>query len=794
MLQPKEFGKQDVKMTTRNFADLYDSYYFAHYRSDSGRPYERDEEWLRFFRHIAQRIVLDIKPRTVLDAGCAMGFLVECLRGIGVAAFGVDISEYAIEQVHPDIKPYCWTGSVTEPFPQKYDLIVCIEVVEHMPAVDAEVAIQNFCRHTDDILFSSSPEDYKEATHFNVRPPESWAEIFARYGFFRDVEYDSSFITPWAARFRRINDPIVRTLVAYERRLWRLAGENNALRSHLIEQRTELAEREKRETSLKEQVDRSEAQQQSLREEIRISEQNLSLSQANESGLVQRHAKLMAEFNHLRFMMQQRENEFGELSSILDRIYNSHGWKALDFYYRIRNGFFRPGSKRRQVARFIWNLAWHRKNAKINSDNHQKESSKITSIDKVTPVDTITTRRTRSPGSAAHILVISGDVLPFPGLPTTGAGLRAWGIGEGLRSRGHVVSYAMPKEAAEKSGYSGTEAHLIDSSRLELTIQEVKPDILVFQHWPWVSHLTNHVEPYVVIDFHGPLLLETLFREADYVGKIVDYKLLSLSRADYFICAGRKQLYYYLGWLLAAGVDVRDFGIATVPFSLSPHCPAHLSWPEEPVFVYGGVFLPWQNPALGLQILVEELERTGRGSLEFFGGKHPWMELPSHSWDSIRTQLNTSERVHFRPLMPRNELLKHYSEASVAWDLMERNPERELAFTSRTVEYLWCGLPVVYNNYSELSEYIAEYDAGWVIDPSNKTEIRQTVREIFECPALVRRKGENAQRLVRERLTWDVAIEPLDTYCKNPYRAKRIIDGPLLTKSNAAFIPSDNLI
>jgi len=58
-----------------------------------------------------------------------------------------------------------------------------------------------------------------------------------------------------------------------------------------------------------------------------------------------------------------------------------------------------------------------------------------------------------------------------------------------------------------------------------------------------------------------------------------------------------------------------------------------------------------------------------------------------------------SRHVRFYPPTPRDKLINEYTGASVAWDVMARNPERELAFTSRTVEYL--GLPVVYNNYAE---------------------------------------------------------------------------------------------
>jgi hypothetical protein len=66
---------------------------------------ERNAAWLGLFSGIAEHIFQDIHPTTVLDAGCAMGFLVESLRKKGIQSFGIDISEYAIQNVHPDVRP-----------------------------------------------------------------------------------------------------------------------------------------------------------------------------------------------------------------------------------------------------------------------------------------------------------------------------------------------------------------------------------------------------------------------------------------------------------------------------------------------------------------------------------------------------------------------------------------------------------------------------------------------------------------------------------------------------------------
>ena len=126
-------------------------------------------------------------------------------------------------------------GSVTEPFPRRYDLIVSIEVLEHLAPQDSETAVANLCNFCDDVLFSSTPYDYKEASHINVQPVEYWAELFAKEGFTRDVNFNASFITPWTVRYRKTGNPLHRIVRDYERKFWFLWKENNDLRERIFE-------------------------------------------------------------------------------------------------------------------------------------------------------------------------------------------------------------------------------------------------------------------------------------------------------------------------------------------------------------------------------------------------------------------------------------------------------------------------------------------------------------------------------------------------------------------------------
>lgn len=183
----------------------YDQHYYDNYHTETGPvPYVREHgPWLQMFRATAEFIEKTIQPHRVLDAGCAKGFLVEALRDRGIEAFGVDISEYAISEVRPDIRPYCRVGSLVDPLSERYDLITCIEVLEHLTEEEARRAIANICQSTSDVLFSSSPDDFDEPTHVTVRPRNYWADLFAECGFSLDVEFDARTVAPHAMRFRR---------------------------------------------------------------------------------------------------------------------------------------------------------------------------------------------------------------------------------------------------------------------------------------------------------------------------------------------------------------------------------------------------------------------------------------------------------------------------------------------------------------------------------------------------------------------------------------------------------------
>lgn len=176
-----------------------------YYKSHCGPiPYDRSEpHWIEFFGKIADELVRMFRPRRIFDAGCAHGFLVEALWDRGVEAWGRDISDFAISQVRPDVRPYCSIGTLTEPIEGSFDVITCIEVLEHMTAEEGTQAIANMTAAASRIVFSSSPSDFTEPTHINVKPPIYWIRAFAQHNFSPAIDARLTSITPYALTFER---------------------------------------------------------------------------------------------------------------------------------------------------------------------------------------------------------------------------------------------------------------------------------------------------------------------------------------------------------------------------------------------------------------------------------------------------------------------------------------------------------------------------------------------------------------------------------------------------------------
>jgi SAM-dependent methyltransferase len=228
-------------MKPRDFSLFQEASYTNRYLTlqlESQNPVE-------LFSKLAQRLVDELQPETVLEVGCDNGLLVGELRKRGVQAWGIDQSSEAIREAQLEIAPFLKVTDPYDPLPRNYDLIVCLEAVAYLQPVEAERVIQNLCQHTDDVLFSSNPFFQEGVNPSGIQAPAYWAGLFARHDFYHDLDYPAETIAPWCMRFRKTHMTIDETISIYETLVWQSRMAIRASRTLGVETHLELAQRER---------------------------------------------------------------------------------------------------------------------------------------------------------------------------------------------------------------------------------------------------------------------------------------------------------------------------------------------------------------------------------------------------------------------------------------------------------------------------------------------------------------------------------------------------------------------
>ena len=384
----------------------------------------------------------------------------------------------------------------------------------------------------------------------------------------------------------------------------------------------------------------------------------------------------------------------------------------------------------------------------------------------------------------SNVLVLANSVVPLPGLPTNGGGLRAWTLARGLESAGHAVTLLFPRHSLDEQlvgiapdDRAAALPHTFLWEAINETIARVTPDVVVASSWILAGQIHDCPAP-LVVDLAGPLLLEFLAQDPAKGAALAHLKTAALAGADYVTCAGERQRPYFAPWLLLGGFTPEDCGarLGVVPISCDPMQEEHAPPNAEPRFLFAGMTYAWQDPLRALRATLAAIERHGRGRLVIHADFHPVHSQGAAWFAELRALVADHPHVTLGGVLPYDELRAAYREADLALDLYARTLERELAFNTRTVDFLHAGLPPLYADYTELSPIIRDYNAGFVVPPDDDAAIAAALDTVFTDPARLAARGRAAQRLARERLAWDRTIAPLAAFCAAPTRRQ---SGPL---------------
>ena len=157
----------------------------------------------KFWQPVIPTIVENYKldnSSNVLDVGCAKGFFLYDLKLAlpGINVTGVDISDYAVTNSLPEVKPFLQVGNATKlPFKDNYfDFVISINTIHNLNLQDCAIALQEIERVTKGnsfITVDAYRNDEERArmeawnlTALTMMSVDEWKQFFLEVGYTGD--------------------------------------------------------------------------------------------------------------------------------------------------------------------------------------------------------------------------------------------------------------------------------------------------------------------------------------------------------------------------------------------------------------------------------------------------------------------------------------------------------------------------------------------------------------------------------------------------------------------------------
>jgi len=135
---------------------------------------------------IATEIHRRFRPRTVVDWGCGAGLHLAALAECGARVRGIDGADLDADLLASSVS--FRRADITRPVDpaltwERYDLSLCIDVLEHIHEEQADATLANVVRGADMVILSCAPPNQGGHHHVNEQPRRYWIEKMAALGW-----------------------------------------------------------------------------------------------------------------------------------------------------------------------------------------------------------------------------------------------------------------------------------------------------------------------------------------------------------------------------------------------------------------------------------------------------------------------------------------------------------------------------------------------------------------------------------------------------------------------------------
>jgi SAM-dependent methyltransferase len=142
-------------------------------------------ESLRSARAVAPFVFELLSPRSVVDVGCGIGTWLRAFEELGIEdLLGIDGNYVDRSKLLIPASQFL-PRDISGPFKigRKFDLVMSLEVAEHLPKASARDFVASLTSLGEAILFSAAIPHQGGTHHVNEQWPDYWRDLFSEAGY-----------------------------------------------------------------------------------------------------------------------------------------------------------------------------------------------------------------------------------------------------------------------------------------------------------------------------------------------------------------------------------------------------------------------------------------------------------------------------------------------------------------------------------------------------------------------------------------------------------------------------------
>lgn len=171
--------------------------------------------------------------------------------------------------------------------------------------------------------------------------------------------------------------------------------------------------------------------------------------------------------------------------------------------------------------------------------------------------------------------------------------------------------------------------------------------------------------------------------------------------------------------------------------------------------------------AKGFETILDALDLVVKGTSEATcvilaeAGNLAWLD---REHDSLMKRLMKEGNLKIIGRVPHTEVFKYLDASTIGW---RPGPPYQEGISTKTLEYMACGKPVVSSDVSLIADIIREANCGILVDPYDANDHASAILYLLEHPDEARKMGENGRKAVLEKYNWEAESKKLlDLYAQ----------------------------